>query len=106
DRRGLIYVGNGDGVLEFDGVRWRLIRTTSGTVVLSLAVDPGGRVYVGADTELGYLEPDEAGQARFVSLLDRLPVEHRDVGSIRRTFVTKEGVTFASSKRLYRFAGK
>src|SRR5688500_13206904 len=45
DPRGVIYVGNNDGVLEFDGLRWRLIPTTNRTVVRSLAVDAAGRVY-------------------------------------------------------------
>jgi hypothetical protein len=27
DRRGIMYFGNSDGVLEYDGVSWRLIET-------------------------------------------------------------------------------
>ena len=50
DLRDVIYVGNGDGVLEFDGVRWRLIRVKNNTLVRSLAVDAQGRVY--AEVEL------------------------------------------------------
>ena len=38
DQRGLIYVGNGRGVLEFDGVNWRLIQMTNNAAALSLAV--------------------------------------------------------------------
>src|SRR5438093_12973325 len=44
-RTGLIYVGNGSGVLEFDGVRWRLIPSPDGAAVRSLCVDRGGRVW-------------------------------------------------------------
>jgi len=48
DRRGLIYVGSGNGTLEFDGASWRLIDTPSLTVVRSLAIDDAGRIYVGS----------------------------------------------------------
>ena len=48
DQRGLIYAANADGVLEFDGVSWRLIRTDRKTRARSLAMASDGRVYVGA----------------------------------------------------------
>lgn len=41
-RTGFIYVGNNLGVLEFDGARWRLIRTPIGSVVRTLALDGRG----------------------------------------------------------------
>jgi hypothetical protein len=53
--KGVLYVGNGDGVLEFDGVRWRLVQTPRKTAIRSLAVDSAGRVYIGAQGEIGYL---------------------------------------------------
>ena len=65
--QGLIYVANNAGVLEFDGVRWRLIPVPSGATVRSLAADGSGRILVGAIGDLGALEPDAAGQLRFVS---------------------------------------
>ncbi|HNX96817.1 MAG TPA: histidine kinase, partial [Candidatus Aminicenantes bacterium] len=67
DRNGLIYVGNGLGILEYDGARWRLIRTEKGASVRSLAVDGLGRVFVGAIREFGCLAPDPQGTMRYVS---------------------------------------
>jgi len=37
DSRGVMYFANTEGVLEFDGVFWRLIRLSNGTVVRALA---------------------------------------------------------------------
>src|SRR2546430_818757 len=53
DRRGVLYFGNNDGVLEFDGVTWRKIRVLEGMVVRSLAVDERGTVFVGAVRDNG-----------------------------------------------------
>jgi signal transduction histidine kinase/ligand-binding sensor domain-containing protein len=105
DLRGVIYVGNSDGVLEFDGVRWRLIRVKNNTVVRSLAVDAQGKVYVGAVGEIGYLQPDVNGQMSYVSLLDKVPAEALNFADVWQTFVTTEGVMFSSFQRLMRLQG-
>jgi diguanylate cyclase (GGDEF)-like protein len=68
DAEGLVYVGNSDGVLEFDGDRWRLIRLPNREIVRSLAVGPDGTVHVGGYDSFGRLERDAAGTARYVEL--------------------------------------
>src|SRR5437867_12923282 len=65
DPRGVIYVGNNDGVLIYDGVRWRTVRVANGSAVRSLDVDTTGTVYVGARGEFGYLGADECGALRY-----------------------------------------
>ena len=55
DDRGIIYVCNGEGVLEFDGTSWRKITLDNGLAVKSLAIDNKGRIYVGAYNDLGFL---------------------------------------------------
>ncbi|MCJ8271642.1 MAG: hybrid sensor histidine kinase/response regulator, partial [Psychrosphaera sp.] len=106
DLRGVIYVGNNDGVLEFDGVRWRLIRVANNTTVRSLAVDAQGRVYVGAVGEIGYLQPDVNGQMSYVSLLDKVPPEAQEFADVWKTFVSPKGVIFSSIQRLIRLQGE
>src|SRR5580700_6550024 len=59
DPRGVIYIGNNDGVLVYDGVRWHTVRVANDSAVRSLDVDSNGVVYVGAHGEFGYLAPDE-----------------------------------------------
>src|ERR1700682_6184491 len=48
DLHGVIYIGNNDGVLVYDGVRWRTVRVANDSAVRSLDVDSNGVVYVGA----------------------------------------------------------
>ncbi|HEX5755045.1 MAG TPA: histidine kinase dimerization/phospho-acceptor domain-containing protein, partial [Arenimonas sp.] len=102
DPRGLIYVGNGDGVLEFDGQQWRLIPVANRTMARSLAIDGEGRVYVGAVGEIGVLQADASGALHYVSLLDRLPEDARAFGDVWRSFVLDDGVYFYSDEQLMR----
>ena len=101
DLRGLMYVGNGEGVLEFDGVRWRLIPTPNRTPVRSLAMDADGRIYVGAVGEVGYLAPDAGGQMRYVSLNARLESAHTRFAEVWRIHPTSAGVYFFTRECIF-----
>ncbi len=102
---GLVYVANGDGVLEYDGVSWRLISISNRNAARSLAVGGEGQVFVGGINQLGYLAPDSAGRMRFVSLVDHIAPEDRtfeDVWSIQRA---SGNLYFQAGKRLFRWDG-
>ena len=103
DQRGVIYIGNNDGVLVYDGVRWRTVRVSNDSAVRSLDVDSNGVVYVGARGEFGYLAPDESGSPHYVSLLDRVPEADRGFKDVWRTIATQDGVYFGSFDRLFRW---
>jgi signal transduction histidine kinase/DNA-binding response OmpR family regulator/ligand-binding sensor domain-containing protein/heme exporter protein D len=105
DDRGVIYVGNNVGVLEYDGVSWRTIEVPNRSVIRSLARDADGRIYVGALGDFGYLSPDARGETQFVSLLDHVPEADRAFADVWRTLVTPQGVYFQSQQRLFRWSG-
>ncbi|WP_348730334.1 ATP-binding protein [Rheinheimera texasensis] len=101
---GVMYIGNSAGVLEYDGVRWRLIAIPNNALVRALALDPTtDRVYVGALDEIGYLEPDTNGVMQYQSLLPQLPAEQRSFSNVWHCHVNKHGVYFTTSGRLFRF---
>jgi len=107
DQRGVIYVGNSDdGVLEFDGTRWRRIPVPNQSTVRSLAVDAHGRVYVGCVGEFGYLAPDAHGLMHYVSLLDHVAPAYRNFADVWRIFATDDGVYFGTVARLFRLRGE
>jgi signal transduction histidine kinase/CheY-like chemotaxis protein len=105
DRRGVLYFGANSAVLEFDGASWRRIPVgATGAAVRSMAIDDGGRIYVGSVGTFGYLEPDATGALRFVPLIDRLPKDAPAFNDVWRTFVTKDGVWFQTARALFRWA--
>ncbi|MDN4164035.1 triple tyrosine motif-containing protein [Cytophagales bacterium LB-30] len=73
DTRGVLYFGNNNGVLEYDGISWRLIPVKNKSEVHSLMLDEKGRLYVGAQGDFGYLEPNlQTGELSYHSLLPKL----------------------------------
>lgn len=104
DDRGVMYFGNGAGVLEYDGVSWRLIRIPNKTTVRALAVDQDGTILVGAMGDFGYLAPDSTGTLRFVSLLPAVPPDDRAFTDVWRIVTTSDGVYFSSRERLFRWS--
>jgi hypothetical protein len=78
DNRGLMYFANSAGVLEFDSVEWRLIPLPGGGGANALARDPvNGRIHVGGEKEIGYLEVDEKGVMQYRSLFEKIPAAYR-----------------------------
>ncbi|HZL57167.1 MAG TPA: hypothetical protein VFC21_08810, partial [Bryobacteraceae bacterium] len=103
DNRGIIYVGNQIGALEYDGVSWRLIATPKKTYIRTFAKDNTGRIYAGSSGDFGYLAPDKNGRMAFVSLLDKVPKEDRDFTDIWSTIATPQGIYFLAHNRLFRY---
>jgi signal transduction histidine kinase/DNA-binding response OmpR family regulator/ligand-binding sensor domain-containing protein len=105
DRRGMIYVGNSGGLLEFDGIEWRLIEIPN-RLVRSMATDETGTIYIGGKNEIGYLAPAEKGTLKYVSLLPHLEENKRNFSHVWSTRHAKEGTYFMTSKFLFRWDGK
>lgn len=99
---GLLYFANTDGLLEFDGLVWRLTRLPGNPAVKSVAVDAAGTVYVGAQGDFGFLRADRFGTLRFISLLDKAAAADRKFADVWRILPTPEGVYFSSYARLFR----
>ena len=102
NKNGIIYFGNAQGVLEYDGSNWELIPTKNNSVVRSLGIDSNGVIYVGAVGEFGYLTSDEQGLLQYYSLLNLLPDSEKDFADVWKTYATPEGVYFQTFTKLFR----
>jgi PAS domain S-box-containing protein len=103
DEQGVMYFGN-YGVLVYDGASWRHVQTKD-TAVRSLCIPPGqNKIYVGAQSDLGYLAPDAIGRLHFVSLLDSIPKAHRNFKDVWRTFAIGDAVYFQTFEYVFRWA--
>ncbi|MFP5378718.1 MAG: hypothetical protein ACLGHP_03005, partial [Vicinamibacteria bacterium] len=104
DARGVIYVGSQSGVIEFDGVNWRLIENPELDTVRSLAIGADGVIYAGLALDFGYLAPDAAGALEYVSLRDKLPESAPRHTDVWRVFATDQGVLFQTEQAIFRWA--
>lgn len=98
-----VYVGNGHGVLRFDGERWQLIRLPNGDLVRSLAFDGDRRIYVGGYNLFGYVERDASGFAEFHDLtpLYGSLLRGEDFADIWHILVTPQGVFIGAVRHLF-----
>ncbi|MGF1636269.1 MAG: triple tyrosine motif-containing protein [Cyclobacteriaceae bacterium] len=71
DEQGYIYVGNDQGLLEYDGSRWGLFQLPNKLAARALATH-NDRIYVGSYEEFGYFDRDSFGHLHYTSLSDSL----------------------------------
>ena len=74
---GYLYAANSAGVLEFDGVRWRLIPLPHGVPARTLVVAPDGRLWAAGSGQIAVLEAVNPGTGQLVARdgSHRLPPE-------------------------------
>ena len=86
DGKGIMYFGNELGLLEFDGITWRLYQVSNKSVIRSLAFDEDGKLYAVATAELGYFLADSSGKLSYHSLMNYIPRDKRDFSDVWNTF--------------------
>src|ERR1035437_2196979 len=106
DKRGVMYFGNENGLLEYDGVSWRKIDMPNSANVRALAIDDKGTIYVCDRSDIGYLKPDSIGQLRFISLLPFLDPKDRNFGEIWDVTTSSKGAFFKTKDKIFRWDGK
>jgi signal transduction histidine kinase len=105
DERGVVFVANRTGVLEYDGRSWR-VHAIPNQFTRSLAVGEGGRVYVGGVGEVGYLDADSTGSLVYTSLLAEVPEDQRGFADLWTTYVAADGVYFQGFRHVLRWDGR
>ena len=101
DQRGVMYFGNSNGILEFDGQDWDFIEVSIGNFVKSLAIDSNGVIYVGTNNDFGYLESDEHHHLIYHSMIDMLDEESQYFSEIVSIYSTKNEVFFQAQEAVY-----
>ncbi len=97
---GLAYFANNEGMLEFDGAKWRLYPLPRKTVVRSVKSTANGRIYVGGYNEVGYFQADATGKLLFYPLHHLIPVEVRDFGEVWKIFEIGDRIIFQTFSHL------
>ena len=103
DKLGIMYFGNNEGLLTFNGTFWNLYPLPNKTVVRSLAIDPNGRIYVGGQDEVGYFFPDLNGKLVYHSLKDLIPLKERQFADIWDISILNGQVFFRSISKILHF---
>lgn len=105
DQRGMIYIANNYGLLEFDGTNWQVYPVSNGTKVRSVAVHPSGRIFVGAQNQFGYFFPNATGQLSYTSVSDSLPETRRSIDEVWNTYIIDGNVYFCTIRQIFKYDG-
>lgn len=100
---GLMYFGNEDGVLEFDGSNWNMIPMKDNRPVRSLAVDSTGKIFVGGVNDFGWIKQSPAGIKVFVSLRSLLPDSLLTFQEVWKTHVIGNTVFFHTDHYIFKY---
>ncbi len=100
DKKGVLYVANESGILEYNGVSWRLISIPN-NVARSLTMDKDGIIYVGGINQFGYLKPDSSGMLKYFSLIHLIPEDKRQMGDVWTVIVNSRGLFVQTFKNIF-----
>ena len=101
DNRGVLYFANGDGVLEYDGVHWRVIKIANDYSARSIAIDNNNRIYIGSTSEFGYLTAAKNGALKYKSLLNKFDIKDRKFKVINKLFAIGDKIYFIAGDKLF-----
>jgi ligand-binding sensor domain-containing protein/DNA-binding CsgD family transcriptional regulator len=102
DENGIIYIANNEGLLSFDGRYWNLYPLPNKTIVRSIAIGKGNRIYTGGQDEMGYFAPDANGRLQYNSLTGLIPEKDRSFGDVWDIVLQQEDVFFRSSGKIFK----
>jgi ligand-binding sensor domain-containing protein/DNA-binding CsgD family transcriptional regulator len=104
DDKGIMYFANNGGLLIFDGVRWQCIGVSNQTLVRSVKAGKDGKIFVGAQGELGYFKPSNQGLLIYTSLKNSLPKEQQKFADVWDIEIHNEQVFFRTDKDIFRYS--
>ena len=103
---GLMYFGNNQGLLEFDGNIWTVHRLPQNKMVRSLMIAKNNRIYVGSFQEFGYFERDLYGYMQYKSLSKELEKYNMKNDEIWNIIDYNGTIIFQSFTSYFMFDGK
>ncbi|MCH7399444.1 hypothetical protein MM236_15685 [Belliella sp. DSM 107340] len=103
DKEGIIYFGNNDGALIFDGETWQKVFLPNGSSVRSLHYSESGEVFAGGFNEFGKIERNEFGVYHFESLTELLNPENQNFESVWDIQELNGKIVFRTFRMLYIF---
>lgn len=97
---GKVYVANNVGLLEYDGISWKLFQLPNQTTVRSVFAY-NDFIFTGSFEEFGYWKKDEYGQLKYTSLSNLIKSEIAPNEEIWQILSYKDKIIFRSFASIY-----
>ena len=110
DPDGVIYIGNNNGILVYDGQKIRRVLDKEGLPKLAstraLSMDRKKTIYTIIGNEFGYIEKNEFGESIFKSLSENLSQKDQVNSTLWGAGIINDTVVFQSEKSVYLYKYK
>ncbi len=100
DKRGVMYFGNAEGLLTYDGKYWKQYEMPNRQIVRAVAADNDGRIHTGSYAEFGYWSIKE-NRLQFSSLKGLLAGKHVLNSEIWKIYCEGKRTIFQSFSAIY-----
>lgn len=105
DEKGIMYFGNTNGLLIFDGVYWDLIEMPNNSTVRSIKQAPTGKIFIGAEGEFGFLSHDEKGRVIYKSLTHKFCAQDQNFSNVWNIYTVNNEVIFETDTKAFLYDG-
>ncbi len=103
DHNGVMYFGNNDGIIIFEGEKWSKVHLPNHSSVRSLLVSKNGEVYAGGFNEFGRVERDKYGKYIYISMKHLVRPEDRNFNNIWSIHELNNTILFRSFNQIIIF---
>ena len=103
DNRGIMYFGNTSGILEFDGLTWKIFQTETNSTVRSLGIDDKSNIFFAGNGTFGKLEADSTGNIFCESFISKVQDTNQVVTDFKKLCITTHGVYFFLKDYIYHY---
>ncbi|QIH33708.1 two-component regulator propeller domain-containing protein [Sphingobacterium sp. DR205] len=106
DSHGIMYFGNSEGLLTFDGRYWKTFSLPNHTNIRSIWIDADDRIYVGGQGDFGYFERSPQSGLVYRSLQDLVPEKYWNFADIWNTVGVGQSVFFRGTNVIFELKGQ
>lgn len=102
DNRGIMYFGNNNTILQYDGYNWNKIPVPDQTYVRSLVSDHKGTIYAGGIDDFGRLVSNNYGNTIYESL-SSLINDSIKITSVWKTYADSQYIYFCTLQYIFKY---
>ncbi|MFY7963364.1 MAG: ligand-binding sensor domain-containing protein [Chitinophagaceae bacterium] len=103
DDNGIVYFANNEGLITYNGKYWHTYPLPNKTIVRSIELTIDNKIYVGGQDELGYFEPNNTGNLKFISLIDKIQKEFRSFGDVWDIVCNNNTIYFRTDTKIFKY---
>ena len=103
-QNGVLYFGNNEGLLSFDGTFWNLYPLPNRTIIRAIEIGKDQKIYTGGQNEFGFFAPDKNGFLVYHSLLNLIPQQDRSFDDVWNICFYGNDIFFRTNKRIFQLS--